>query len=250
MSLLYSNRFIKSIEPHVKLVALRLPWWPEPGWCCCCCGGIMIDYKTEYARHYLSSTILLFFPFFFFFSETNFWITPKIKLITWWQRHFIAGGLSQKLAAPLTSLLARTIFRGKLQKKNTHTHTVGCPNTQTRVQHGVPLATLSSHLPRIQQEAKWHDPFNPSVHSGNYMYHLPTQCFIRLHQAATTSSLNNINKLVCVTKTLCVFCEVATTRCTLNFKNRASYIYRTGVPLPSRCCILYIFSNKYKYWAF
>jgi hypothetical protein len=27
----------------------------------------------------------------------------------------------------------------------------------------------------------------------------------------------------------------------LTFKNRASYIYRTGVPLPSRCCILYIF---------
>jgi hypothetical protein len=24
-------------------------------------------------------------------------------------------------------------------------------------------------------------------------------------------------------------------------------IYRTGVPLPSRCCILYIFFNKYKY---
>jgi len=22
-------------------------------------------------------------------------------------------------------------------------------------------------------------------------------------------------------------------------------IYRTGVPLPSRCCILYIFFNKY-----
>jgi len=32
----------------------------------------------------------------------------------------------------------------------------------------------------------------------------------------------------------------------LTFKNRAS-IYRTGVPLPSRCCILYIFFNKYKY---
>jgi len=27
----------------------------------------------------------------------------------------------------------------------------------------------------------------------------------------------------------------------LTFKNRASYIYSTGVPLPSRCCILYIF---------
>ena len=27
-------------------------------------------------------------------------------------------------------------------------------------------------------------------------------------------------------------------------------IYRTGVPLPSRCCILYIFFNKYKYWVF
>ena len=27
----------------------------------------------------------------------------------------------------------------------------------------------------------------------------------------------------------------------LTFKNRASYIYRTGVPLPSRCCILYIY---------
>ena len=27
----------------------------------------------------------------------------------------------------------------------------------------------------------------------------------------------------------------------LTFKNRASYTYRTGVPLPSRCCILYIF---------
>jgi hypothetical protein len=31
----------------------------------------------------------------------------------------------------------------------------------------------------------------------------------------------------------------------LTFKNRASYIYiyRTGVPLPSRCCILYFFST-------
>jgi len=27
-------------------------------------------------------------------------------------------------------------------------------------------------------------------------------------------------------------------------------IYRTGVPLPSRCCILYIFFKKYKYWVF
>ena len=27
-------------------------------------------------------------------------------------------------------------------------------------------------------------------------------------------------------------------------------IYRTGVPLPSRCCILYIFLNKYKYGVF
>jgi len=34
----------------------------------------------------------------------------------------------------------------------------------------------------------------------------------------------------------------------LTFKTRASYIYRTGVPLPSRCFILYIFfSDKYKY---
>jgi len=30
----------------------------------------------------------------------------------------------------------------------------------------------------------------------------------------------------------------------LTFKNRASYIYRTGVPLPSRCCILYIFFHQ------
>jgi len=30
----------------------------------------------------------------------------------------------------------------------------------------------------------------------------------------------------------------------LTFKNRASYIYRTGVPLPSRCCISYIFFSK------
>jgi hypothetical protein len=29
--------------------------------------------------------------------------------------------------------------------------------------------------------------------------------------------------------------------CGLTFKNRASYIYRTGIPLTSRCCILYIF---------
>jgi hypothetical protein len=53
------------------------------------------------------------------------------------------------------------------------------------------------------------------------MYHLPTQCFMRLQQAATTSSPNNINRLVCVTKTYCVFCEVATTRCTL-FKVQAA----------------------------
>ena len=30
----------------------------------------------------------------------------------------------------------------------------------------------------------------------------------------------------------------------LTFKNRASYIYRTGIPLPSKCCILYIFSTN------
>ena len=29
-------------------------------------------------------------------------------------------------------------------------------------------------------------------------------------------------------------------RLSLTFKNCASYIYRTGVPLPSKCCILYI----------
>jgi len=27
-------------------------------------------------------------------------------------------------------------------------------------------------------------------------------------------------------------------------------IYRTGLPLPSRCCIVYFFFNKYKYWVF
>jgi len=36
----------------------------------------------------------------------------------------------------------------------------------------------------------------------------------------------------------------------LTFKDRASYIYRTGVPLPSRCCILYILFNNHKYWVF
>jgi len=46
-------------------------------------------------------------------------------------------------------------------------------------------------------------------------------------------------------KILCVLFSVH-----LTFKSRASYIYRTGVPLPSRCCILYIFSNTYKYSVF
>ena len=169
LSLLYSNRFINSIEPHVKLVALRLPWWPEPGRCCC---GIMIDYKTEYARHYLSSTIL-----FFSFQKLIFESRQKIKLITSWQRHFIAGSLA-KLAASLISLWARTIFAESY--KNTQS---AVPTR--RVQHLAPLATVSSHLPRIQREAKWHDPFNLSVHSGNHMYHLLTQCFMRLQQAAT-----------------------------------------------------------------
>jgi hypothetical protein len=77
LSLPYSNRFINSIEPHVKLVALRLPWWPGPG--CCCC-GIMIDYKREYARHYLHVIISPAPFFFFFFSKTNFWITSKNKI--------------------------------------------------------------------------------------------------------------------------------------------------------------------------
>jgi hypothetical protein len=27
-------------------------------------------------------------------------------------------------------------------------------------------------------------------------------------------------------------------------------LYRTDVPLPSKCCILYIFFNNYKYWVF
>ena len=30
----------------------------------------------------------------------------------------------------------------------------------------------------------------------------------------------------------------------LTFRNRASYIYRTGTPLTSRCCILYIYSTN------
>jgi len=30
----------------------------------------------------------------------------------------------------------------------------------------------------------------------------------------------------------------------LTFKNRTSYINRTGVPLPTKCCILYIFSTN------
>jgi len=36
----------------------------------------------------------------------------------------------------------------------------------------------------------------------------------------------------------------------LTFRNLASYIYRAGVPLPSRCCFLYIFFNNYKCWVF
>jgi hypothetical protein len=35
----------------------------------------------------------------------------------------------------------------------------------------------------------------------------------------------------------------------LTFKNRGP-INRTGVPLPSRWCIIYIYINKYKYWVF
>jgi hypothetical protein len=38
-----------------------------------------------------------------------------------------------------------------------------------------------------------------------------------------------------------VFIASAETIFALTFKNRASYIYRTGLQLPSRCCILYIF---------
>jgi hypothetical protein len=36
----------------------------------------------------------------------------------------------------------------------------------------------------------------------------------------------------------------------LTFKNCAPYIWQTDVPLPSRCCILYIFFNNCKYWVF
>ena len=117
LSLLYSNRFINSIEPHVKLVALRLPWWPEPGRCCC---GIMIDYKTEYARHYLSSTIL-----FFFFSKTNFWITSKNKINHVLTKTFYCW-VSCKISSVINFALSTHHFRGKLQK-----HTVGCSNTQS-----------------------------------------------------------------------------------------------------------------------
>ena len=39
----------------------------------------------------------------------------------------------------------------------------------------------------------------------------------------------------------CVALQKTGFLCLLTFKNSASYIYRTGVPLPSRCCILYIF---------
>ena len=35
----------------------------------------------------------------------------------------------------------------------------------------------------------------------------------------------------------------------LTFRNLTSYTYRTGVKLPSRCPILYLF-NKYPYWIF
>ena len=40
-----------------------------------------------------------------------------------------------------------------------------------------------------------------------------------------------------------------TIRFILTFRNLASYIYRTGVKLPFRCPILYLF-NKYPYWMF
>jgi hypothetical protein len=64
------------------------------------------------------------------------------------------------------------------------------------------------------------DPFNPSVHSGNYTYHLPTQCFMCLQQAATYSP--DINRLVFLQR--CVFCEVVTKRCILDtlFKVQAA----------------------------
>jgi hypothetical protein len=40
---------------------------------------------------------------------------------------------------------------------------------------------------------------------------------------------------------ICSFWPCSSKVVGLTFKNLASYIYRTVVPLPSRCCILYIF---------
>ena len=54
----------------------------------------------------------------------------------------------------------------------------------------------------------------------------------------TTYGLRRLTRILTLNK------ENLSLRATLTFKNRASYIYRTGVPLPSRCCILYIFSSN------
>lgn len=107
MSFVCSNRFIKSIEPHVKLVTLQLLWWRQPG--CCSC-DIMIDYKTQ------STSLSLQHHSFFSFSKLIFESRQKIKLITSWRRYFIAGSFAQ-LAASLTSLFTRTVFSA--EHKNT-----------------------------------------------------------------------------------------------------------------------------------
>jgi len=68
-----------------------------------------------------------------------------------------------------------------------------------------------------------------------------TLCTAKNERAAGRNML-----IVCSTHMDSVRHRYITTRRFLTFKNRAS-IYRTGLPLPSRCCILCIFFNKCKY---
>ena len=61
------------------------------------------------------------------------------------------------------------------------------------------------------------------------------------------SNIRIANTRACVNpdKRCCWLCTYVDREiCILTFKYHESYIYRTGVPVPSRCCILYIFSTN------
>ena len=130
MSFVCSNRFIKSIEPHVKLVTLQLLWWRQPG--CCSC-DVMIDYKTQ------STSLSLQHHSFFSFSKINFWITSKNKINHVLTKVFYCW-VPRTISSVINFALYTHRFLGRAQK-----HTFSYPYVKTRVHHNT-FITSATHI--------------------------------------------------------------------------------------------------------